>query len=95
MSERVPRIVAESVRFIMSIAIIASLFVIVPIFGELIQGWIQPDGVVQDSGEPTRDELERAMRYHGVSSAYVDADGTWRFKDVKNRECKLFKDGEK
>jgi len=50
--------------------------------------------IVVDSGYPirTNEELRRAQHYHGVSFAWKDADGEWRFKDTKNRDCKLFKD---
>lgn len=84
----------EIVRLILSLSLIVSAFVFVPIAGELIQGWIQPPGVVQPADqEPTREELKRVMRYHGITYAEEDADGSWFF--MRNGErCNIkFEDG--
>jgi hypothetical protein len=45
--------------------------------------------VIQGNPEPTREELRKAMRYHGILYAEQDDNGEWYFiRDGKR--CRLF-----
>lgn len=61
------------------------------LFITLIVACSGKDATVQHVGfeEPSREELKKAMNYHGVAFAEQDRDGQWYFyRDGKR--CRLF-----
>lgn len=94
MLKLVLRIVEESVRFIISILLIAMVYMFIIVAGELYQQHQEiMNQTVQTTPEVSKGELSKRMKYHGTLFAYErETDRKWMFKNKKGVECKLFKE---
>lgn len=66
-------------------------YLLIPLFLCAVSACSEGEAIVYSDvvKVPSRDELRRAMRYHGVMSAQRDEDGQWYFiRDGKR--CQLF-----
>ena len=90
MSARVPRIVIESANFIMMLFLIASSYLIIMGAGALYEDHQRVmNQTVQTVPEPSKREIAKAHRYHGVDWSWQDGEECY-FKDKQGRTCKLF-----
>lgn len=89
MSLRVPRIVEESVRAIMTLLLIVMSYLIIMVVGMLYEEHQRVlNQPVQTSEERTIEELRAAHKRHGINWSYKDGD-TWFF--IRNgQKCKVF-----